>query len=289
MILLVGAGGQLGTELRLLAAEQGVALTALPRGELDISDPGSLSATIDRLRPDAVINAAAWTRVDAAETEAEAAFLANAEGPRNLARATAAAGIPLVHVSTDYVFDGSKQGAYTEADPIAPLGVYGRSKAEGEEAVRAGNPAHAIIRTSWVYGVHGNNIVKTVLRLARERDELRFVADQRGCPTATDDLARAVLAAALQLAAGQGEPGTFHFAGQGATTWHGFVEHVVEVQSRFTGRRPVVVPITTADFPTPAKRPANSELDSTRFARVFGVTAEPWRVAAEKVVVSLVS
>ncbi len=287
MILLFGAGGQLGTELAGLAATRDIPLVGLRHGEADIADAASVSEALARHNPKVIVNAAAWTKVDAAENEPEGAFRANEEGPRQLGRAAAAAGVPVIHVSTDYVFDGSKHGAYREDDPIAPLGVYGASKAAGEAALREAQPRHVIIRTSWVYGVHGGNIVKTVLRLARERDELRFVADQFGCPTATANLAGAVLAAAQRAYSADPAFGTFHFAGCGVTSWHGFVEHLVAVQADFTGRHPRVVPIETADFPTPARRPANSELDSGLFARTFGVTSEPWRVASEKVVRSL--
>jgi dTDP-4-dehydrorhamnose reductase len=284
VILLLGAGGQLGTELAGLAAARGVPLAGLRHGEADIADPASVARAIERHAPSVIVNAAAWTKVDAAEKEPEAAFSANEKGPRQIGRAAAAAGIPVVHVSTDYVFDGTKEGAYREEDPISPLGVYGASKAAGEAALREAQARHVIVRTSWVYGVHGANIVKTALRLARERDELRFVADQVGCPTATADLARAVLAAVLRATSADPVFGTFHFAGAGVTSWHGFIEHVVAVQAPLTGRHPRVIPIATADFPTPARRPANSELDSSLFARSFGVTAEPWRVASERVV-----
>jgi dTDP-4-dehydrorhamnose reductase len=287
VILLFGAGGQLGSELALLAAAEGRPLTPVAHAEADIADAAAVRAAIERSAPSVIVNAAAWTKVDAAEAEPQAAFRANEQGPRQLALAAEAAGIPLIHVSTDYVFDGAKAWAYREDDPIAPLGVYGRSKAAGEAAIREATPAHVIIRTSWVYGAYGANIVKTALRLARERDELRFVADQLGCPTATADLARAILAAAQAVTSAQPAFGTYHFAGTGVTSWHGFVSHLVDVQARFTGRRPAVRPITTADFPTPARRPANSELDSSLFARTFGVSAEPWRTASEKVVAQL--
>jgi dTDP-4-dehydrorhamnose reductase len=287
MILLFGAGGQLGRELTDLAEREGVPLVPLRHAEVDIADEAGVAAALAAHSPSVVVNAAAWTGVDAAESQSEAAYRANAEGPRQLGRAAARAGIPIVHVSTDYVFDGTKAGAYREDDPVAPLGVYGRSKAEGEAALRDANPAHVIIRTSWVYGVHGANIVKTALRLARERDELRFVSDQLGCPTATADLARAVLAAAIRATSPEPVHGTFHFAGRGVTSWHGFVDHVVEVQARHTGRRPPVRAIATAEFPTPARRPANSELDSGLFHRSFGIAAEPWQVASARVVEAL--
>ncbi|MFO1152014.1 MAG: dTDP-4-dehydrorhamnose reductase [Alsobacter sp.] len=287
MILLFGAGGQLGTELAQVAAARGIPLAGLRHGEADIADAASVSEAIARHRPTAIVNAAAWTKVDAAEQEPAAAGRANEEGPRQLGRAAAAAGVPVIHVSTDYVFDGTKHGAYREDDPIAPLGVYGATKAAGEAALRQAQPHHVIIRTSWVYGVHGANILKTALRLARERDELRFVSDQVGCPTATADLAAAVLAAAQRATSADPVHGTFHFAGTGATSWHGFIAHVVAAQAPFTGRQPRVTPIATADFPTPARRPANSELDSGLFARTFGVRALPWRDASEQVVRSL--
>lgn len=289
MILLFGAGGQLGQELVARATFRSVPLQALTRAETDIADEAAIRGAIARARPSVIVNAAAYTKVDKAESEPDAARRANAIAPALLARAARAADAALVHISTDYVFDGSKTGAYTEADPVSPLGVYGRSKAEGEDAVRAALPRHLIVRTSWVYGAYGHNILKTVLRLAAERDELRFVADQRGCPTSTHDLAEAILGIAPRLAAREPLSGTYHFAGTGATTWHGFVERVVAAQAAFTGRRPRVIPITTADYPTPARRPANSELASGLFAATFGIRAEPWERQVEATVTQLLT
>jgi dTDP-4-dehydrorhamnose reductase len=227
--------------------------------------------------------------VDRAEAEEEEAFRANALGPEILARACAAAGRPLIHISTDYVFDGSKSGAYQESDPVAPLGVYGRSKLAGEEAIRRHLPQHVIVRTSWVYGVYGANFLKTILRLAGERDELRIVADQSGCPTSTADLAEGLLVAAQALREGRAVPGTYHFAGTGVTTWHGFASRIVEAQSPFTGRFPSVMPLRTEEYPTPAQRPANSELDSSLFGHTFGYTARPWQTAVDTTVAGLLS
>lgn len=289
MILLFGAGGQLGQELVARATFRSVPLQALTRAEIDIADEAAIRGAIARARPSVIVNAAAYTKVDKAESEPDAARRANAIAPALLARAARAADAALVHISTDYVFDGSKTGAYTEADPVSPLGVYGRSKAEGEDAVRAALPRHLIVRTSWVYGAYGHNILKTVLRLAAECDELRFVADQRGCPTSTHDLAEAILGIAPRLAAREPLSGTYHFAGTGATTWHGFVERVVAAQAAFTGRRPRVIPITTADYPTPARRPANSELASGLFAATFGIRAEPWERQVEATVTQLLT
>ncbi len=286
-MLIFGAAGQVGRELVALAAARGVPAIGVTRADADIVDADAVKALIVRHQPRLVVNAAAYTAVDKAESEPEAAARGNIEGPCVLAAATAAAGVPIVHLSTDYVFDGSKPGAYTEDDPIAPLGVYGRTKAEGEEAVRAANPRHAILRTAWVYGIHGNNFLKTMMRLAAERDRLRVVGDQHGCPTATADIAEAILAADATLARDPNLAGTFHFAGTGATSWHGFAEAIVAAQAAHTGKRPPVDAIATSDYPTPAARPANSMLDSSRFAETFGYRAQPWQARTAEVVAAL--
>jgi dTDP-4-dehydrorhamnose reductase len=192
--------------------------------------------------------------------------------------------VPVIQISTDYVFDGTKKGPYVETDPIAPLGVYGKTKAAGETMVRRAHPRHFILRTAWVYGRFGANFLKTVLRLSRERAELRIVADQRGCPTATQDLAEAVFAIDRALARGIVAPGTYHFAGSGVTTWHGFASAIVEAQAQATGRRPKISAIAAADYPTLARRPANSELDSSLFTSVFGYRARDWQTRARETV-----
>ena len=289
MILVFGSGGQLGQELVGLARVSGVPLAALTRAQADISDLAQVERALAEIRPSIVLNASAYTKVDRAETEEEEAFQANAMGPEILARACAAANLPLIHVSTDYVFDGTQSGAYRESDPVAPLGVYGRSKLAGEEAIRRQLPQHVIVRTSWVYGIHGANFLKTILRLASERDELRIVGDQRGCPTSTMDLGRALLAVAQALGEGWAVPGTYHLAGTGVTTWHGFASRIVAAQTPFTGRSPSVVPIRTEEYPTPATRPANSELDSSMFGRTFGFAARPWETAVDGTVARLLS
>jgi dTDP-4-dehydrorhamnose reductase len=286
-ILVFGAQGQLGRELVDLATSRGVAIAGLGRTEADIADPAAIAAAIARVGPRLIVNAAAYTAVDRAEADEPGARRGNVEGPRALAMAAQAAGVPLVHFSTDYVFDGTKRGAYLESDPIAPLGVYGRTKAEGEAAVRAAASRHVIVRTSWVYGAHGNNFLKTMLRLAAERDALRVVADQHGCPTATIDLAEATLAIDRALAAGATPWGVYHFAGTGATTWRDFADAIVDEQARFTGKRPPVHAIATSEYPTPAKRPANSELSSALFGATFGYAAAPWRERAREVVEAL--
>jgi dTDP-4-dehydrorhamnose reductase len=268
-LLIVGARGQLGRELVDVAGQRKLVIIAAGRDELDITQGEAVRRFVGEVAPRAIINAAAYTAVDRAESEPEAAHAINVLGPEHLAGVAAELDIPLLHVSTDYVFDGQKSGAYSEDDPVAPLGVYGRTKEEGERRVRAIHPNHIILRTSWVYGIYGNNFLKTMLRLSGERDELRVVADQRGCPTATVDIARALLAAQSALNGGS-NGGTYHFAGTGVTTWYEFAREIVGTATR-AGARPVpVVAIETTDYPTPAKRPANSELDSTRFAAAFG-------------------
>ena len=282
--MVFGSGGQVGQELVAMAAARGIAALGVTRADADITDAEAVAALLKAEAPRLIVNAAAYTAVDRAEQEPEQAAAANVTGPRVLAEAAAAIDVPIVHLSTDYVFDGSKQGAYTENEPIAPLGVYGRTKAEGEAAVREGNARHVILRTAWVYGRFGNNFLKTMMRLAAERDRLRVVADQRGCPTATADIAEAILAVDATLIRDPAMAGTFHFAGTGATTWHGFAQAIVAAQASLTGKHPPVDAITTADFPTPARRPANSELNSDCFAATFGYRAESWQVRAREVV-----
>jgi dTDP-4-dehydrorhamnose reductase len=287
MILVFGSGGQLGHELTALARTLDVPLVGLTRVQTDIADSAQVEQALAKIRPRVVLNAGAYTKVDRAETDEAAAFQANATGPEILAKACAAANLPLIHVSTEYVFDGSKTGAYRESDPVAPLGVYGRSKLAGEDAIRRHLPQHVIVRTSWVYGVYGANFLKTILRLAGEREELRIVADQRGCPTSTADLANGLLAVAQPLGEGRAVSGTYHFAGAGVTTWHGFAARIVEAQAPVTGRAPAVVAIRTEEYPTSAERPTNSELDSSLFSRTFGYTARPWLDAADATVAQL--
>lgn len=276
MIVAFGGGGQLGLELTERAAARSVALQAFDHRAVDIADEAAVRSTLAAIRPDIVVNAAAYTKVDKAETEMAEAQRANVDGAAVVAREARRIGAALVYISTDYVFDGRKPGAYVEADPINPLGIYGRTKADGEKAVRAEHDRNVILRTSWVFGVHGSNLLKTALRLAAERDELRFVADQRGCPTSTYDIAGAILHIAPRLAAGETACGTYHFTGSGVTTWHGFVERIVAAQAPITGRRPPVIPITTEEYPTPARRPRNSELDSSLFTSTFGYQADRW-------------
>jgi dTDP-4-dehydrorhamnose reductase len=287
-IVVFGRIGQLGTELARCSWSPGTELVFFDRDEVDVGNPAAVKGALAANPCDLVINASGYTAVDRAETDAEAAFAVNRDGPAAMAEACAAGGMPLFHVSTDYVFDGTKPTPYTEDDPIAPLGVYGHSKAEGEQLVRDACPRHIILRTAWVYAAHGHNFVRTMLRLAAERPELRVVGDQHGCPTAAADLAGAL----HMLAERYGRErdlawGTYHFTGQGETTWHGLAERAIELAAPVLGKRPVVQAITTADYPTPARRPANSRLDCGRMTRVFGITARPWPEALAEAVAEL--
>ena len=279
-ILLTGAGGQVGYELNRLATERGCALTGLTRQQLDIGDAEAVEQIVTQLQPSLVINAAAYTAVDKAEQEVEAAMRANRQGPANLAATCQTHHIPLIHLSTDYVFDGNKTGAYHEEDPVAPTGVYGQSKWEGEEEVRAKLAQHLIIRVSWVFGPHGNNFVKTMLRLAAERDELRVVADQHGCPTSATHIARALLTLASRIRQGVDIAwGTYHFCGMPETTWHGFAETIIKeaVKLNLLDHAIPVHPITTSDYPTPARRPQNSVLDCRKIMKTFDLKLPSWQ------------
>ncbi len=283
-ILVFGAGGQVGQELLAMTAARGIAALGLTRAEADITDRHAVTRALAAEQPRLVVNAAAYTAVDKAESEPESAEAGNVLGPKVLAEAAAATGVPILHLSTDYVFDGSKPGAYTEDDPVAPLGVYGRTKEAGEAAVRHANARHVILRTAWVYGRFGKNFLKTMLRLVAERDRLRVVADQRGCPTATTDIAEAILAVDSALVHGGDRFGTYHFAGTGATTWHAFAEAIVATQAEASGKRPAVDAIASAAYPTAARRPLNSELGSERFVNVFGYRALPWQTRTDEIV-----
>jgi dTDP-4-dehydrorhamnose reductase len=286
-ILVLGAEGQLGREVMALAKARDIEVAGCNREQADITDFAAVEAAIFSVKPRIVLNAAAYTAVDKADSEKGAAYVANVVGAELVARATAAQHLPMIHISTDYVFDGTKIGAYVETDPIAPLGVYGMTKAEGEARVRRENPRHFILRTAWTYGRFGGNFLKTILRLSREWGELSIVADQYGCPTATQDLAEAIFAVDRAWAGGLDATGTYHFAGAGVTTWHGFASVIVEAQAQSIGRRPKVTPISTADYPTAARRPANSELDSHLFGAVFGFRARDWKTRTQETVETL--
>jgi dTDP-4-dehydrorhamnose reductase len=283
-LLVLGAGGQVGHELSRLAWSEDYQVAAFGRAGVDITRKEAVSGALGRERPDIVINAAAYTAVDRAESEADAAWAGNCTGPAYLAASCQAAGTPLIHISTDYVFDGSKPGPYREDDPVNPLGVYGHSKEAGDRAVREALPQHVILRTAWVYSAHGHNFVKTMLRVAAERPVLRVVADQIGSPTSAADIAGAIAAIVRRVAAGDRHWGTYHFAGGGEVTWHGFAEAIFELAAPWRGAPPTVEAITTADYPTPARRPANSVLDCRHIGEAFGIVPRPWREALAEVI-----
>ena len=286
-----GAGGQVGREICRAAWPASYELVPVDRNAADITKAAAVSAVIARKRPDLVINLAAYTAVDRAESEPEAAWATNCAGAAHIAAVCGEDGPPLVHLSTDYVFDGRKSEPYREADTVNPLNVYGRSKEAGERAVRAAAPRHIILRTTWVYGAYGANFVKTMLRLGAERPVLRVVADQRGCPTAAADIAAALIAIARQIERGGMEWGTFHFTAAGSTSWHGFAEEIVALAGEFgawpSGSGPRVEPLTTDQYPTAAQRPMNSVLDCRKIA-ALGISPPPWRSSLSAVVRELV-
>ncbi|MDX8470260.1 dTDP-4-dehydrorhamnose reductase [Mesorhizobium sp. VK23B] len=284
-LAVTGHEGQVAASL-IERGRDDVEVVAVGRPALDLARPETIFAALEAARPDIVVSAAAYTAVDQAEDEKDLAFAINAAGAGKVAEAAARLGVPVIQLSTDYVFDGSKDGAYVETDATAPLGVYGASKLAGEEAVAAANPRHLILRTAWVYSPFGRNFVKTMLRLAAERHEISVVADQWGNPTSALDIADAILHAAAILRDDKSfaASGVYHLAGSGETNWSGFARHVLDASRAFGGPHASVRDIATADYPTKAKRPANSRLSSAKFADVFGWRSPEWRAAAEEVV-----
>lgn len=278
-IAVIGATGQVARALVRVARESGLTLAAAGRPDADLGGGNSVHTFLERTAPRVVINAAAYTAVDKAETDSDAAFQINAHGPGVLAAWCAERGVPLIHISTDYVFDGSKRTPYVEDDACNPLGVYGRSKLAGEDAVRAALDRHIIVRTAWVYGPDGNNFLKTMLRVGAERDVVRVVADQTGTPTAAADIAVALVAIASKVAQAQNPPvwGTYHLVAEGETTWHGFAAEIFSAAAAQGLKTPKLEAITTADYPTPAARPANSVLDTTKLRKTFGIVLPAWQ------------
>jgi dTDP-4-dehydrorhamnose reductase len=268
-----------------------VDVVTLGRPELDLAKPETIAQALTAARPDLVVSAAAYTAVDQAEDEPDAAFAVNAVGAGKVAEAAARLGVPVIHLSTDYVFDGTKSGAYLETDATAPRSVYGASKLAGEQAVAAVNPRHLILRTAWVYSPFGKNFVKTMLRLAADRDEIAVVADQWGNPTSAVDIADAILHAAAMLHGnkGFGAFGVYHLAGTGETNWSGFARHILDTSQAFGGPYARVRDIATVDYPTKAQRPRNSRLSMAKFASTFDWTAPEWRTSTQEVVHRLLS
>lgn len=284
-ILVTGAAGMTGSEVCEQATAAGWMVQPLSSADADITDARMLADVTRKFRPDVVVNAAAYTAVDRAESEADVAMAVNCEGARNVARVATAAGAPVIHISTDYVFNGEGRSPYAPDAKTDPIGVYGKTKLAGEAAVREENPNHVIVRTSWVFSHRGSNFVRTMLRLGAERDELRVVEDQIGRPTSATDLASALLIVAQAIAENPGLAGVYHFANVGETSWFGFAQGIFD-QARALGERhtPRIVPIPTSEFPTAARRPAYSVLDTTTFSERFGVEPRHWQSAVRDTV-----
>lgn len=278
-VLLTGAKGQLGSDLQPLLRKAGFEAAAFGSSGLDISDGAAVFEAVRKERPGLIINAAAYTKVDLAEKERERAFAVNSDGPANLARAALEAGIPLIHVSTDFVFDGSRAVPYREDDATNPQGVYGESKLAGEAALAALLDERVVMRTSWVYGVTGHNFVKTILRLASERETLRVVYDQVGSPTWSADLAAAIVEASKAIAEGKNPWGTYHYSNEGVASWFDFAVAICE-EAKALGTElkcSAIEPILTAEYPVPARRPAFSVLDKAKIKGAFGLRVPYWR------------
>lgn len=287
-ILITGGTGQVGTELLRCSWRSDIELVAPTRQELDLSDCDSIEAYIAAGDFCAAINSGAYTAVDQAEGDVLTAWKVNALAPAAMAAATKKCRIPIVHVSTDYVFDGAKKEPYVEDDPVAPLGVYGASKEAGEQAVRTGNSRHVILRTAWIFSAHGTNFVKTMLRLGEERPLIKVVNDQQGCPTAASDIASALATVTLRLTEDEGAPvGTYNFANAGEATWYDLACEIFQ-QRRSAGYEvPALEPIGTSQYPTPARRPANSRLSTDKLRRDFVVEPRAWSIALRQVLASL--
>jgi len=290
-ILQFGTVGQLGRELIDAARAGGIRLDARTLEQADFTRPDDIARIVRETDCDIVVNATAYTAVDKAESEEELACTINARTVGVLAKTCAERGLPLIHVSTDYVFDGAKGTPYLEDDITNPLSAYGRTKLAGERAVQGACPAHVIIRSSWIFSPHGANFVKTMLRLGAERDTLGVVDDQLGCPTAAADLADAILKIARRLHAGASPDhfGIYHFTGSGQTSWRHFAEAIMTGARDWAGTKAQIRPITTAQYPTPARRPLYSVLDCAKIESIYGIVPVPWQIALEKVLRQLQS
>jgi len=289
-ILLAGAAGQVGLECCRQAPVRGFEVVATDVADLDITSQDAVLNAVAQHRPDLVVNAAAYTAVDRAETDHELAFAVNRDGPAHLALACAQTSIPLFHISTDYVYDGSGEAPWKESDPTGPLGVYGLSKLEGDLTVQAVLTQHLILRVSWVFSAHGSNFVKTMLRLGAEREELRVVGDQYGGPTAAADIAGALLDLAQRYQKDRLLPwGLYHYCGEPVATWHGFAEEIfAQARRRMALKIRSLEAIATADYPTPAQRPANSRLDTSLTRTRLGLSIPDWRCSLNDVLKELI-
>jgi dTDP-4-dehydrorhamnose reductase len=290
-ILIFGEHGQMALALARACTRRGDVVLSLGRSSVDIADKPAVISATTAFRPDLVVNTAAYTGVDRAEDEADAAFRVNRDGASHVAAAAAAAAVPVIHLSTDYVFDGNKAAPYLETDEANPINLYGRSKLEGEAAVAAANERHIILRTSWLYGPEGHNFVKTMLRLARQGDEIRVVDDQWGTPTFAPDLAAGIIAVGERMCGADGVSGAgiYHGAGSSATTWFRFARAILSRSAEMGAPACRVSPISTREFPTRARRPADSRLDSAKLERVFGIRLAGWETALEHCLEQLIA
>lgn len=288
-IFVTGSKGQLGHELGKQGRLKGFNLLLTNHKTLDITDRQAVENALFKNNISLAINAAAYTAVDRAETEPDLAFAVNSKGALNMAFACKKAKIPLVHISTDYVFDGEKKEPYLETDPVSPVGVYGKSKAQGEIEIKSHLKQHIILRTSWVYGVCGHNFVKTMIKLARTTDIIRVVDDQSGCPTFTKDIAKTILSIAGYIQKNREiRWGTYHYCGMGKTSWYGFAEKIFEIAKKYESFKvKQVIPISTDEYPTPAKRPAGSVLDCGLIYKYFGIIQRPWEESLKEMITQL--
>jgi dTDP-4-dehydrorhamnose reductase len=288
-IVVTGSKGQLAQSLIEQAAQYSWAtVITVGRPELDLAIPRSIAPVLARARPDVIVNAAAYTAVDKAESEPDLAMLINRDGAAAVARTAETLGVPIIHISSDYVFNGDKPSPYVETDETGPLGAYGRAKLAGEAAVCSEHSSPIILRTAWVYSTYGANFVKTMLRLAKERDRLRVVDDQIGNPTSAADIADGILRVILQLGKTPRIFGTYHMSGSGETTWCRFARHIFALSKSLGGPVAQVEAIATADYPTPARRPRNSRLDNTLYGKVFEWRLPDWPESLGRCVARLI-
>jgi dTDP-4-dehydrorhamnose reductase len=288
-IAVTGRHGQVARAMAAIGPSMDVGVIAVGRPELDLADPTSILTALQSAAPDAIVSAAAYTAVDKAESEPDIAFAANGAGAGAVAEAAAMLGVPVLHLSTDYVFDGAKAGRYAEEDPTGPTSVYGASKLDGERRVAAATANHAIFRTAWVYSPYGANFLKTMLRLGETRETLSVVADQHGCPTSADDIAHAMIAAAEAMVERDDASyrGVFHLTGSGEASWADFAREIFRA-AEIHGRNPVAVQSITSDqYPSPVRRPVNSRLSGEKLERIYGIVLPDWRLSTRKVVDAL--
>lgn len=287
-VLITGANGQIGQELVAVMQEHAISYVACDRAQLDITDATIVDTVVNNTNPDIIINAAAYTAVDAAEDNSDAAFRVNRDGVENLALACRQKNIPLLHISTDFVFDGEKQGAYEENDPTNPLSIYGKSKLAGEQILRNTWQRHIILRTSWVYSSHGSNFVKTMLRLMREREQLQVVDDQWGCPTSAKSIA-VTLREIAKVVVGKEftEWGIYHFCSKNRTNWHEFAKEILVQAKHHQSLNVSLHAITSEQWQSPAARPKNSELSSKKLKAVFGADIKPWQQQLPQIISDL--